>query len=341
MRDPAERDASLALRSGRGNRLRKAIGWYRKAGRLHTGDEVTMADGATTAYIHARAAGKDVAILCDRWEMADAINHRLSAHYTRADASAVEVSRDQRVHAGDLIITRRNDADIAVDPGPDHRRGQQVDQVRNGNRWQVTAIDTELGRIVAIRLTDNARAEFHGDYLREHITLGYAGTVHSAQGMTVGSHERAGVCWTILSEKASRAMAYVGMTRARDDNHLAIYAAATNEADKHRRDDSLMLGMRRGTRHHAANLLHTICTANDDRSRTLHTVAEQADRTALPAAVRHLLERNDARRATRIRTWRQDLTATQVRANALQRLTSSRPSLEHDRGRRHEYGLEL
>jgi hypothetical protein len=29
MRDPQERDASLALRSGHGNRLRHAIGWYR------------------------------------------------------------------------------------------------------------------------------------------------------------------------------------------------------------------------------------------------------------------------------------------------------------------------
>ena len=36
MREAAERDASLALRSARGNRLRKAIGWYRNHERLHT-----------------------------------------------------------------------------------------------------------------------------------------------------------------------------------------------------------------------------------------------------------------------------------------------------------------
>jgi hypothetical protein len=28
-------------------------------------------------------------------------------------------------------------------------------------------------------------------------------------------------------------MAYVGMTRGRDENHLAIYPAVTNEADQH------------------------------------------------------------------------------------------------------------
>jgi hypothetical protein len=38
MRTPEERDMSLALRSGHGNRLRKAVGWYRNNGRLHTGD---------------------------------------------------------------------------------------------------------------------------------------------------------------------------------------------------------------------------------------------------------------------------------------------------------------
>jgi hypothetical protein len=43
MRDPEERQASLALRSWRGNRLRHAIGWYRTHDRLHTGDPVAMA----------------------------------------------------------------------------------------------------------------------------------------------------------------------------------------------------------------------------------------------------------------------------------------------------------
>jgi ATP-dependent exoDNAse (exonuclease V) alpha subunit len=74
MRDPDEREASLALRSGHGNRLRKAIGWYRTHDRLHTGDQIAMAADATNAYINARSEGKDVAILCDTWEVADAIN---------------------------------------------------------------------------------------------------------------------------------------------------------------------------------------------------------------------------------------------------------------------------
>ena len=77
MRDPEERDASLALRSGHGNRLRKAVGWYRTHGRLHTGDPIAMAADALDAYHHDRAAGKDSLLICDTWEMADALNRRL------------------------------------------------------------------------------------------------------------------------------------------------------------------------------------------------------------------------------------------------------------------------
>ena len=49
LRDPGERDASFALRSARGNRLRKAIGWYRTHDRLHTVDAIAMAADATAA----------------------------------------------------------------------------------------------------------------------------------------------------------------------------------------------------------------------------------------------------------------------------------------------------
>jgi ATP-dependent exoDNAse (exonuclease V) alpha subunit len=116
MRDPAERDSSLALRCARGNRLRKAIGWYRTHERLHTGDPIAMAADATNAYLTARAEGKDVAILCDTWEIADAINQRLHDHFTAADAPAVTVARDQQVRPGDLILSRHNDATVTMKP---------------------------------------------------------------------------------------------------------------------------------------------------------------------------------------------------------------------------------
>jgi len=63
MQDPDERDMSLALRSAHGNRLRKAVGWYRIHGRLHTGDEVTMAADARDAFVAACREGRDVLLM--------------------------------------------------------------------------------------------------------------------------------------------------------------------------------------------------------------------------------------------------------------------------------------
>jgi conjugative relaxase-like TrwC/TraI family protein len=342
MRDPAERDASLALRSARGNRLRKAIGWYRTHDRLHTGDAIAMAADATTAYIKARATGKDAAILCDTWEIADAINQRLHDHFTNPEAPSVRVARDQKVRAGDLIMSRHNDATLTVEPGTRQRRGDRIDQVRNGNRWRVLDVDTHRGRIAAERLTDKARVTFDGDYLRDHITLGYAGTVASAQGMTIGNSTTPGVCWTILSDRASRAMAYVGMTRGRDENHLAIYPAVTNEAHQHHRGaDTAIHQMYRGSKQAAAHYFRMIL-GHDDRARTMHTVAARTDRALLPAAVVALLDRNDQRRADRAQAWRRHSAQTHAREAAYQRITATRQrTASRQRSRDQGYGLEL
>ena len=83
----------------------------------------------------------------------------------------------------------------------------------------------DTNRIAAERLSDGARAIFHGDYIQEHVTLGCATTVHSAQGVT------ADTCYAILSDGTSRAMVYVAMTRGRHTpscfTHFAIVVSDT------------------------------------------------------------------------------------------------------------------
>jgi hypothetical protein len=56
--------------------------------------------------------------------------------------------------------------------------------VRNGNRWHVAAINVDTNRLAAERRDDGARVIFGDDYLREDVALGFAVTVHSAQGVT-------------------------------------------------------------------------------------------------------------------------------------------------------------
>ena len=222
MADPEERDTSLALRAARGNRLRTAVKWYRDNGRLHSGDPIAMAADALDAYL----ADRDCRQGC-------AADLRHLGHGRRAQPPTarrlshrrptVTVARDQPVSVGDIIMSRSNDSPSTCTPAPkqDHDR---VDQVRNGNRWRVAALDPDTNRIAAERLSDRARVVFDGDYVTTR-TLGYAATVHSAQGVT------ADTCYAILGEGASRAMTYVAMTRGRHNNEVFLYQRFTNEAD--------------------------------------------------------------------------------------------------------------
>jgi hypothetical protein len=332
IRDREERDASLALRSGHSNRLRKAVGWYRTHDRLHTGDPIAMAADAHDAYLADRAAGKNALLICDTWEMADALNQRLHDALT-VDGPSVRASRDQQIRPGDIILSRHNDTRLQVRPGPGHDR---VDQVRNGNRWRVAGIDAERGRIAAERLTDNARVVFEGEYLREHITLGYAATVHSHQGVT------ADTCHAVLSEYATRAMAYVAMTRGREHNHAYIYTREPGEADhehRHVLDDGDVHQLRRGTKYAAAHYFRMIL-ANDERPRTMHAEAEHTDRALLPDIVRRLLDRHDARRTARRQTWRDHTAAQRTFYERYARLVADMGSAA-ERGMDRGYGLEL
>jgi hypothetical protein len=334
LHDRDERDASLALRAGHGNRLRKAVGWYRTHDRLRIGDPIAMAADAYAAYLADRTAGKNALLICDTWEMTDALNQRLHDALT-VDGPSVGASRDQQIRTGDIIISRHNDASLDVRPAPGHDR---VDQVRNGNRWRVTGVDAERGRIAVERLTDDAQVVFEGEYLREHVGLGYAATVHSHQGVT------ADTCHAILSESATRAVAYVAMTRGREHNHAYIYTREPGDADhehRHVLDDGEAHQLRRGTKYSAAHYFR-MNLANDDRPRTMHAEAEHTAREHRHPIVAALLERNEQRRGARQNTWRQHTAAERAWHAAYERIAdTAERSAERSRSRDHGYGLEL
>lgn len=335
MRDPDERDASLALRAAHGNRLRRAVGWYRTHGRVHTGDQIAMAADAHDAYLSDRAAGKDALLICDTWELADALNHRLH-HALTVEGPSVHAGRDQQIRMGDIIISRRNDVTVDVRPGPRHQRGEHVSQVRNGNRWRVAGLDAATGRIAAERLTDNARAVFENDYVRRHITLGYAATVHSAQGVTADTTH------AVIGESASRAVAYVAMSRGRERNDVYIYSRGVGGADhehRHLLDEGEVHQLRRGNKYAAAYYFRTLL-ANDDRPRTMHAEAEHTDRELLPEIVAQLLERHEAHRTARRQTWREHAAAQRAFHERYERLVADMESAA-ERGMDRGYGLEL
>lgn len=306
MRDPDERTASLALRNGGPNPLRRAIAWYRDHDRLRCGDEVTMAADALACYRADVAAGKDPLLMPDKWELCDALNKQIHADRVAADAPTVTGARGHQIGVGDLVVTRHNTTDINVWAAPDERgrinTTKLASQVRNGQRWVIERVDTrdERPRVMARRTTDNAVAVLAGDYLREHVHHGYAVTLQSEQGDT------ADTAYPIVSDRADRKTLYTGLTRGREMNRVFIYDKIAGEGDhEHAEPAPGVHQARRGDAHQAADLIRAI-TGRDDRPQTVHQVAADTDRDQLPARVARFTAKRDhdlARRRGAYRTW--------------------------------------
>ncbi|MCV7017787.1 MobF family relaxase [Mycolicibacterium aichiense] len=268
MRDPEERSASLALRDGGPDPLRRAIEWYRKNHRLHAGDEVAMASAALTAYRCDIAAGKDSLLICDTKEMADAVNQRIHIETIDPNALAVAAARGHQIAVDDLVISRRNDPTIGVFDATDTTK--HADPVRNGNRWRVYAIDPDGQRIAARRVSDGACTVFTGDYLREHITHGYAVTVHSAQGATADTTH------AVLSENITRAVFYVAISRGRDANTAYFTEQLGTDQKAGPYSQPVPDNASRDPSRHAAQLVRRIVANDRDQARTAHDIAAEA-----------------------------------------------------------------
>jgi hypothetical protein len=201
-----------------------------------------------------------------------------------------------------------------------------ADPVRNGNRWRVAGVDADRDRIAARRLSDGARAVFDGDYVRQHITHGYAVTVHTAQGVTADTSH------AVLGEKATRAALYVAMTRGRQANNAYLYERPTEATEYSDGPDGLNL-LRRGTSRAAAQLFRQII-ATDARAQTAHDLAAQTDRRRLPDRVAALLiDRRTHNLQTRQADYRQWCSTAQEQSAGHERSTDLHQSLDH--------GLEL
>ncbi|MFV8165800.1 hypothetical protein ACNQVK_27490 [Mycobacterium sp. 134] len=239
-----------------------------------------MAADALTAHTADAKLGRDALLVCDTTEMVDALNLRIHNDRIAPDAATVTVARGQKVAVGDLIISRCNNPAIAFHHSTPS--AESLPSVRNGNRWRVAGIDTKRNLLGAERLDDGARVLFNSDYFREHISLGYAVTVHSAQGVTADAST------AVLRENTSRSLLYVAMTRGRHANHAHIYERCTGSSEFSHGARAGTHIAQRGDNHEAATLLRAIL-ANDEPATTAHDYAAHTPDCALPDRVRDLL----------------------------------------------------
>ncbi|UUO03602.1 ATP-binding domain-containing protein [Mycolicibacterium novocastrense] len=262
--------------------------------------------------------------------MADALNRRIHHGRIDPDAPTMSVACGQMVAVGDVIISRRNDPTIAFHrstPNP-----ESLPSVRNGNRWRVAALNPNTNRLAAERLDDGARALFGPDYFREHVSLGYAVTVHSAQGAT------ADASIAVLSETTSRNLLYVAMTRGRHANHAHIYERSIESSEFGHQDRLATHTARRGDHNEAVTLVRVIL-ANDEPTVTAHDYAPHTAEEVLPDRVGDLLfmraNANQRRQAD------YQASKTQRREQDRHQEEVNKRHIDRSQYRSTDYGLEL
>jgi len=221
-KSPAEAAAGLALHDADP----AGIGFYIDHHRIHVGTDETAADMAYQAWRADLAAGGDSILLAPTNDVINELNararaDRLAADPDAADSASVMLADHLHASVGDTIRTRKNNRRITIG---------RNDFVRNGYRYTITEVLTE-GSVKARHLRSGRIVTLPADYIAEHVTLGYAATIDSAQGLTAGRRDTKGTCHIVGSDTLTRQHLYVAMTRATDENHLYL---STAEGDPHR-----------------------------------------------------------------------------------------------------------
>jgi conjugative relaxase-like TrwC/TraI family protein len=210
--DQAEREALAELRAGD---VGSAIEFYATTGRVVT---APARDVALATMVEAWSTdvgqGRDAAMFA--WRRANVAElNRLARDQMAAEGrvSGPELAAPggARYAAGDRIVT--------LAPGADG-------QVVTSERGMVFLVDPEAQRLVA-RMDDGREQVFeHDELAASKLAYGYATTVHRSQGATC---ERAHV----YEDGGGRELAYVAMSRAREETH--VYLAA-DDVDQARED---------------------------------------------------------------------------------------------------------
>jgi conjugative relaxase-like TrwC/TraI family protein len=212
--NPAEAAASLALREGDP----KALTFYLDHGRLHVGDLARTTEDAFVAWISDRAAGLDAIMLAPTRDLVADLNRRARQHRLRHAAQPgreVQLGDGNQASIGEVIITRTNDRRLRLSAS---------DWVKNGDRWTISAIGKH-GELTVRHLRSRLTTRLPADYVCTSTGLGYATTIHGAQGVSADAMHG------LLIGQESRQQLYTMLTRGRHSNHL--YLQVVGDGDPH------------------------------------------------------------------------------------------------------------
>ena len=105
------------------------------------------------------------------------LNRRVRTHrlHNTSPGREVELADGNRASTGDVIITRRNDRRLRI---------TAIDWVKNGDRWTVLHVAQD-GALKVRHRQSGRTVTLPAGYVGTASELGYATTVHGAQGVTV------------------------------------------------------------------------------------------------------------------------------------------------------------
>jgi conjugative relaxase-like TrwC/TraI family protein len=211
--DPDEAAASLALRDGDP----KSLNYYLDHDRIHVGDIAKTTEDAFTAWVLDRSAELDAIMVAPTRELVADLNRRARDH--RLDhspaSSEVRLADGNQASVGDVIITRANDRRL---------RPTATDWVKNADRWTITRIGRR-GDLTVRHTRSHRTVRLPTDYVGTSTGLGYATTIHAAQGVSADTMHG------LLTGQESRQQLYTMLTRGRHANHL--YLQVVGDGDPH------------------------------------------------------------------------------------------------------------
>lgn len=216
-----EKTASIGLRHGNTD----ALDEYQERGRLFDGDVETMLDSIYEAWRADHDEGLHTLMIAGTGEMVAQLNERARADLIEAgqvEADGLRLHDGTTAGVGDLVVTRLNDRRLSTGKA----------WVKNGDRWQVTR-HYDDGSLAVRRLGRGDQP--HGKalvlpakYVSEELELGYASTVHRAQGASVDTTHA-----LVDPDASSRELFYVAMTRGKHRNHAYVIVPDPHEIEAH------------------------------------------------------------------------------------------------------------
>lgn len=308
---PWERVASLRLRAGDVSALED----YHREGRILDGGTLEQAEAAARrGWLADHLAGRRSALVVDTNEQAGRLNASVRAELValgRVGEYGVPLGLEgTTAGVGDIVQGRRVAWDLAGYAG--NRRGAinrelyRVEEILPNGDLVVASLEVPhtpgtAGRgggagVVGERLTLPAA------YVAEDLSLGYAGTVHAFQGLTVDTgHD-------VISPRTSAQLAYPGLTRGRHSNHAYV---VTRDADADPVNGATAGEVAQALTRDPRSVLTTILeTDRAEVSATTHAAESGGEALSARTAAERLGAVAEVVVAERTVSWLDELTAT-------------------------------